>query len=116
MFSYHYLQTIAAVLIVGEITIRLLKEIFKTKEKQRAREGLLRLNWTIPDITNEIESKFFLKKYILFTYLLRNYFSMYLRWIRDPQIVVIIKSIGAIIFILVSAVILTGIMQKAFTP
>ena len=82
MFSFHYLQTIAALLIVGEITIRLLKEIFKTKEKQRSREGLLRLNWTI----------------------------------HDPQIIVFIKSTGAIIFILVSVVILTGIMQKTFTP
>jgi hypothetical protein len=116
MFSYHYLQTIAAVLIVGEITIRLLKEIFKTKEKQRAREGLLRLNWTIPDITNEIESRFFLKKYILFPYLLSNNFSIYLRWIRNPQTIVFIKSTGAIIFLFVSVVILTGITQKAFTP
>ena len=115
MFSLHYLQTIAALLIVGEITIRLLKEIFKTKEKQRSREGLLRLNWTIPDITNKIENKFFLRKYILFTYLLRNNFSMYLRWIRDPQIIVLIKSTGAIIFILVTAFIMTGIMLKAST-
>jgi len=68
MFSMQYLQMIAAILIVGEITNRLLKDIYKTRKKQKTREGLLKLNWTIPNITNEIENKFFLKKYILFSY------------------------------------------------
>jgi hypothetical protein len=85
MFSMQYLQMIAAILIVGEITNRLLKDIYKTRKKQKTREGFLKLNWTIPNITNEIENKFFLKKYILLSYLLDNYFSKILKCIHSPQ-------------------------------
>jgi hypothetical protein len=116
MFSMQYLQMISAILIVGEITNRLLKDIYKTRKKQKTREGLLKLNWTIPNITNEIENKFFLKKYILFSYLLDNYFSIILKCIHSPQTKLSIKSTGTIIFTIVLVIILTGIMLKIFSP
>jgi len=116
MFSMQYLQTIAAILIVGEIANRLSKDICKTREKQKNREGLLKLNWAIPNIANEIENKFFLKKYILFSYLLNDDFSRILKWINSPQTKLLIKSAGAIIFTVVLVITLTGIVLKIFSP
>jgi hypothetical protein len=116
MFSMQYLQMISAILIVGEITNRLLKDIYKTKEKQKIREGLLKLNWTIPNIANEIENKFFLKKYISFKYLLDNESSIILRWIHNPQTKFSIKTTLSIIAAVVSGIILTGIILKKFSP
>jgi hypothetical protein len=116
MFSMQYLQTIAAILIVGEIANRLSKDICKTREKQKNRERLLKLNWAIPNIANEIENKFFLKKYILFSYLLNDDFSRILKWINSPQTKLLIKSAGAIIFTVVLVITLTGIVLKIFSP
>jgi hypothetical protein len=67
MLTMQYLQTITAIFIAGEITNRLLKDIYKTREKQKTREGLLNLNWTIPNVTDEIGNKISLKKCILFS-------------------------------------------------
>ena len=116
MLTMQYLQTITAIFIAGEITNRLLKDIYKTREKQKTREGLLNLNWTIPNVMNEIENKISLKKYILFSYLLDNNFSMILKWIYDPQTKQLIKSTGAVIFVVVLVIILTGIILKTFSP
>jgi hypothetical protein len=107
---------IATLLVAGEIIFRLSNDIYKTREKQRAREGLLKLNWTTYRIMDEIENKFFFKKYILFKYLLDNDFSIILRWIRSPQTKSSIKATGSIIAVLVLGVILTGIILKKFSP
>ena len=77
-----YLQTIVTIFIASEIIFRLVKDIYKTREKQKTRTGLIRLNWTIYSLKNEIENRIFLKKYILFTYLLDNHFSLILKWIQ----------------------------------
>jgi len=114
MLTMQYLQTITAIFIAGEITNRLLKDIYKTREKQKTREGLLNLNWTIPNVMNEIENKISLKKYILFSYLLDNNSSMILKWIYNPQTKKLIKSTGAVVFVVLLVIILTGITLKTF--
>ena len=111
MLSMQYLQTIVTIFVAGEITIRLSKDIYKTREKQKTREGLLKLNWTIPNIANEIEDKLFLKKYILFTYLLDSNFSIILKWIRNSLTSFSIKATGSIIAAVVLSIILTGILR-----
>lgn len=116
MLSMQYLQTIVAIFVAGEITLRLSKDIYKTREKQKTREGLIRLNWTIPDVVNKIEDKLFPKKYILFAYLLDFNFSVILKWIRDWQTKFSIKATGSIIVAVVLSIILTGIMLKNFSP
>jgi len=116
MLTIQYMQTITAIFISGEITNRLLKDIYKTKRKQKNRDGLLNLNWTIPSVMNEIGKKISLKKCILFSYLLDNNFSMILKWIYDPQTKQLIKSTGAVIFVVVLVIILTGIILKTFSP
>lgn len=50
---------IVTVIVSGGITVKLSKDIYKTREKQKTRKGLLKLNWTIPNIENVIENKFF---------------------------------------------------------
>ena len=115
MLSTQYLQMIVTILVAGEIIFRLSKDIYKTREKQRTREGLLKLNWTTYNIVDEIGNKFFLKKYISFTYLLDNNFSIILKWIRSPQTKSSIKSTGSIIAVLVLSIILTGIILKKFS-
>ena len=115
MLSTQYLQMIVTILVAGEIIFRLSKDIYKTREKQRTREGLLKLNWTNYNIVDEIGNKFFLKKYISYTYLLDNNFSIILKWIRSPQTKSSIKSTGSIIAVLVLSIILTGIILKKFS-
>lgn len=63
MLSMQYLQNIVAISVAFEIIYRLSTDICKTKEKQKNRQGLLKLNWAIPDIVYEIENKLILKKY-----------------------------------------------------
>ena len=115
MLSTQYLQMIVTILVAGEIIFRLSKDIYKTREKQRTREGLLKLNWTNYNIVDEIGNKFFLKKYISYTYLLDNNYSKNLKWIRSPQTKSSIKSTGSIIAVLVLSIILTGIILKKFS-
>ncbi|AKB55361.1 hypothetical protein A9239_10325 [Methanosarcina sp. A14] len=43
-----YLQTFVSVLVLADVTIKLSKDIYKTKVLQKKRKGLLELNWTIP--------------------------------------------------------------------
>jgi hypothetical protein len=52
MLSIQLLQMAVAVIVASETTIRLSKDIFKTRKKQKARMGLLKLNWTFPDVEN----------------------------------------------------------------
>jgi hypothetical protein len=52
MLSIQLLQIAVAVMVASETTIRLSKDICKTRKKQKARMGLLKLNGTIPDIGN----------------------------------------------------------------
>jgi hypothetical protein len=104
------------IFVAAEIIFRLSKDIYKTREKQKTREGLLKLNWTSPNIVNEIENKFFLKKYILFAYLLDNNFLIILRFIHNPQTKFSIKATMSIIAAVVSGIILTGVMLKKFSP
>jgi hypothetical protein len=111
MLSMQYLQTIVTIFIAAEIIFRLSKDIYKTKQKQKSRQGLLKLNWVIPNLTDEIENKFYLKKYILFTYLLDNNLSIVLKWIHNPQTKFSIKATGSIIGVLVLSIILTGILR-----
>jgi hypothetical protein len=59
MLLMQYLQMIVTVIVSGGITVKLSKDIYKTREKQKTRKGLLKLNWTIPNIANVIENKFF---------------------------------------------------------
>ena len=108
---------LVTVMVASEITIRLSTDIYKTREKQKARNGILKLNWTFPDVASEIENKFFMKKYILFTYLLENKFSRILaESINNPEVKFSIKSTENIIVAVVLGLILTGIMLKGFIP
>lgn len=111
MLSMQNLQVIVTIFVASEITIRLSKDIYKTIEKQKTREGLIKLNWTIPNIANEIEEKFFLKKYILFTYLLDSNFFSILKWVRDTRTKFSIKATGSVIATVVLSIILTGILR-----
>lgn len=86
MLSMQYLQLIVTIFVAGEITFRLSKDIYKTREKQKTREGLVKLNWTSPNVANEIlQTKF-------------------------P-----IKSIGSIIATIILCIILSGIILKNFS-
>lgn len=116
MLSMQNLQIIVTIFVAGEIIFRLSKDIYKTRTKQKTRKGLIKLNWTIPNVTNEIEDKLFLKKHILFTYLLDSDFSISLKWIRDLQTKFSIKATGSIIATIVLSLILTGIMLNNFFP
>lgn len=111
MLSVQYLQTIVTILVSGEIIFRLLRDIYKTREKQKTREGLIKLNWTIPNVAYKIEDKFFLRKYILFTYLLDSSFFIILKRIRNSQTKLSIKATGSIAAIVVLTIILTGILR-----
>jgi hypothetical protein len=117
MLSTQYLQTIVTVIVASEITIRLSKDIYKTRQKQKTRSELIKLNWTVPDVANEIENKFFMKKYILFIYLSENkFFRLLAERINNPKVEFTIKSSGSIIVALVLALILTGVVLKRFSP
>ena len=52
MLWLQYLQTIVTTMISGSIIIKLSQDIYKTREKQKTRNGLLKLNWTIFKIRN----------------------------------------------------------------
>ena len=52
MLWLQYLQTIVTTMISGSIIIKLSQDIYKTREKQKTRDGLLKLNWTIFKIRN----------------------------------------------------------------
>ena len=116
MWSIQYLQTIVTILVAGEIIFRLSKDIYRTRKKQKCREGLIKLNWTVPNIANELKDKIFLRKYILLTYLLNSNVSTILNWIRDSQTKFSIKAAGSIIAAAVLSIILTGIVLKNFSP
>lgn len=128
MLLIKLLQLIVTLLVAGDITRKLSKDIYKTKKKQKTREGLLELNWTIPNISNVIEYKFF--QYVLFTNFLENKFFQYilfinflenklsriLKWIHKPQTKYSIKASGGMIVLVILGIILTGIMLKKFSP
>lgn len=116
MFSMQYLQIIVTLMVTGEITIKLSKDMYKTRTKQKTREGLLKLNWIIPNIPNKIEKRLFRKEYTLSHNLLENNFSGILKWIYTPQIKYSIESAGGIIIVVVLGIILTGIMLKKSLP
>jgi hypothetical protein len=121
MFSMQYLQIIATLMITGEITLKLSKDMYKTRKKQKTREGLLKLNWRIPNIPNKIEKRLFRKEYTLSNNLLENNFSGILKWIYNPQTKYSIEASGGIIIIIiiivvVLGIILTGIMLKKSLP
>jgi hypothetical protein len=116
MLSMQYLQMIVTILVAGEIIFRLSNDIYKTREKQKTRQGLLKLNWAIPSIRNEIEYKLFQKKHILFRYLLDNKFTRILRFIHNPQTKLSIKAFGSIIATVVLIIILSGIILKRLFP
>jgi hypothetical protein len=111
-----YLQIIVTIFVAGEIIYRLSKDIYKTRKKQKTREGLIKLNWTIPNVTNEIEDKLFLKKYISFIYLSVSNFSIFLKWIDELQTKFSIKATGSIIATLILSIILTAILLKNHSP
>ncbi len=48
-----YLQTFVSVLVLADVTIKLSKDIYKTRALQKNRKGLLELNWTIPKWVRE---------------------------------------------------------------
>jgi len=48
-----YLQEIVTVIVFGSIAIKLLYDIYKTREIQKSRKGLLKLNWTILKVRNK---------------------------------------------------------------
>jgi hypothetical protein len=52
MLLLQYLQTIVTTMISGSIIVKLSQDIYKTREKQKTRNGLLKLNWTIFKIRN----------------------------------------------------------------
>lgn len=52
MLLLQYLQTIVTTMISGSIIVKLSQDIYKTREKQKTRNGLLKLNWTIFKIKN----------------------------------------------------------------
>lgn len=43
-----YLQTFVSVFVLADVTIKLSKDIYKTRTLQKNRKGLLKLNWIIP--------------------------------------------------------------------
>lgn len=116
MLSMQYLQMIVTIFVAGEIIFRLSRDIYRTRKKQKCRKGLIKLNWTVPDITNEIKDKLFLIKYISFTYSSDSNFSIILKWIHDSQAKFSIKVTGSIIATAVLSIILTGIVLKNFSP
>lgn len=77
----HYLQTIVTIFVASEIIIRLSKDIYKTREMQKTREGLLKLNWTTLNIVNRIEDRPCLKKYIQIKYYLGSNSPFISKWI-----------------------------------
>lgn len=81
MLSMHYLQTVVTIFVASEIIIRLSKDIYKTREMQKTREGLLKLNWTSLNIVNRIENRSCLKKYIQIKYYLDSNSSIISKWI-----------------------------------
>jgi len=48
-----YLQTFVSILVLADVTIKLSKDIYKTRALQKNRKGLLELNWTIPRWVSE---------------------------------------------------------------
>lgn len=46
MLLMSYFQELVAIVVSGDIIIKLSKDIYKTREKQKTRKGLLKLNWT----------------------------------------------------------------------
>ncbi len=48
-----YLQTFVSIVVSTDVTIKLSKDIYKTKILQNNRKGLLELNWAIPEWMNE---------------------------------------------------------------
>jgi hypothetical protein len=128
MLLIKFLQLIVTFLVAGDITRKLSKDIYKTKQKQKTREGLLELNWTIPNISEVIENKFFqfillinflenkYFQYILFINFLGNKFSRIFKWVRSPQTKYSIEATGGIIVLVVLGIILTGVILKKFSP
>jgi hypothetical protein len=108
-----YLQTIVAILLLGEIINRLLKDIYKTNEKQKTREGLLKLNWTIPKIENDIGNKLLLRKNILFSYLLGSKNFTMLKQLQNPLTKLSMNSTITAFFIVISVIFLTAVVLKS---
>jgi hypothetical protein len=111
-----YLQTIVAIFLLGEIINRLLKDIYKTKEKQKTREGLLKLNWTIPKIENDIGNKLLLRKNIMFSYLLNTNFFAMSKQLQNPLTGLSMKSTVTAFFIVLSVIFLTAVVLKSSLP
>lgn len=116
MLSMQYLQNIVAIFVAVEIVSRLSIDICKTKEKQKTREGLLKLNRVTPNLVNRMENRFFLKKRILFTDLLDFNFHMILRWIRNLKAKFSIKVYRSIIVTVILIIISTGILLNKSYP
>jgi len=72
----------------------------------------LKLNWIIPTINKRFNNELFHIKYVLLPYLLDSYSSMILSRIQNPQTKISIKSVGAVIFIVVLVIVLTGVVLK----
>ena len=53
MLLIEYLQMIVSAIVSSSIITKLSQDIYKTREIQKTREGLLKLNWTIFKISNE---------------------------------------------------------------
>lgn len=48
MLLMRHLQTFVSVLVLADVTIKLSKDIYKTRILQKTRKGLLKLNWIMP--------------------------------------------------------------------
>lgn len=48
MLLMRRLQTFVSVLVLADVTIKLSKDIYKTRILQKNRKGLLKLNWIMP--------------------------------------------------------------------
>jgi hypothetical protein len=112
VFSLQYLPIIVTIFVAAEITIRLTKDIYKTRKINETRLRLLKLNWIIPTQNRRFNNKLFHIKYVLLPYLLDSYSSMILSRIQNPQTKISIKSVGAVIFIVVLVIVLTGVVLK----
>ena len=53
MLLPRYLQTFVSIVVSADVTIKLSKDIYKTRVLQKNRKGLLELNWTIPKLMHE---------------------------------------------------------------
>lgn len=53
MLLPRYLQTFVSILVSADVTVKLSKDIYKTRVLQKNRKGVLELNWAIPEWVRE---------------------------------------------------------------